>query len=339
MPLKKDYLVQKRNILNELRANNMTLQELRFFSIYLAKINKNDVATRVVRFTLSDFQKIMEYGRLNIAQLKNTTDSLLCKVIHLPLESGGYTSFQLFKECTVSPDDRGEWYIEIEAHDKALPLMFEFKNRYFSYQLWNALRLRSPNQVRMYEILKQYETAGERIISVEELRELLGIDKNEYPQWERFRVRVLEACQTALAETTDIKFTYEPHGRRGPRGKILAIKFVIERNVDYIDQLTLEEFIVMQTDEEPEASWVEKRHNEIIELLSDACSHEFSQEQVQLLRDLVIQIVPVDITGIGTEHYDYLFRKYNELNYQDKNRKIKKRFEYFRVMLKAEVQA
>lgn len=32
-------IVQKQNILNEIRSNNLTLQELRFFSIYLSKIN------------------------------------------------------------------------------------------------------------------------------------------------------------------------------------------------------------------------------------------------------------------------------------------------------------
>lgn len=172
--IKKDYLVKKRNILNEIRANSMTLQELRFFSIYLSKINPYDINTRSVRFPLSDFQAIMEFGKINIDYIKNVTNSLLSKIVNVPTERGGYTAFQLFKDCKVDMNDNNEWYIEIDAHDKALPLMFEFKDRYFSYQLWNALRLKSPNQLRMYEILKQYEKIGERIISVEELRELLG---------------------------------------------------------------------------------------------------------------------------------------------------------------------
>ena len=54
-------IVQKRNVLNELRANNLTLQELRFFSIYLSKINPRDTSTRIVRFKLSEFQKIMNF--------------------------------------------------------------------------------------------------------------------------------------------------------------------------------------------------------------------------------------------------------------------------------------
>ena len=42
--------------------------------------------------------------------------------------------------------------------------MFDFKDRYFKYELWNALRLKAPSQIRMYEILKQYENIGKREI-------------------------------------------------------------------------------------------------------------------------------------------------------------------------------
>lgn len=61
--------VQKRNILNELRANKLTLQEVRFFSIYLSKINPLDINTRIVSFRLEDFQRIMDFDTLNLTQL------------------------------------------------------------------------------------------------------------------------------------------------------------------------------------------------------------------------------------------------------------------------------
>ena len=193
-------IVQKRNVLNELRINNMTLQELRFFSIYLSKINPRDVSTRVVRFPLSDFQKIMELGTdMNISHFKLTVRRILQQIVEVPNDSGaGYRAFHLFKEAVIEKDENDEWYVEFDAHDKALPLMFEFKNKYFKYELWNALRLKSSNQIRMYEILKQYENIGKREISVTELREMLGIAKNEYGRWERFKVRVLDSCQLYL---------------------------------------------------------------------------------------------------------------------------------------------
>ena len=133
-------IVQKRNVLNDLRSNNMTIQELRFFSIYLSKINQKDISTRCVRFPIEDFQRIMGFGKLNLGQLRASTDSLLCKLVHIPDENGkGMRTFQLFKECHIFQDTDEKWYMEIDAHDKALPLMFDFKDRYFKYELWNAL--------------------------------------------------------------------------------------------------------------------------------------------------------------------------------------------------------
>ena len=241
--IKDNYVVTKRNVLNEIRANTMSLQELRFFSIYLSKINPADKRTRVVRFPIEDFKTIMEIGRINVDHMKSITNSLLSKVVNVPNDTGGYTGFQLFKQCIVDMDDDDGWYVEIDAHDKALPLMFEFKDRYFSYKLWNALRLKSANQLRMYEILKQYERVGERVLPVVELKNLLGIEPTEYPRYGDFRRWVLDSCQAALAENTDITFTYEPFGKKGRGGKVMQLRFIIKKNENFIDPISLADFM------------------------------------------------------------------------------------------------
>lgn len=326
-------IVEKRNVLNELRSNNMTIQELRFFSIYLSKINPWDISTRVVRFSMEDFQRIMGFGRINISQLKSSTDSLLSKIVHVPNESGyGYTAFQLFKECSLDRDENEEWYIEIDAHDKALPLMFDFKNRYFKYALWNALRLKSPNQVRMYEILKQYEKIGQREISVIELRELLGIDKKEYSGrtgWSDFKKYVLDSCQQALEENTDICFTYE-RGKVGKGGKWLSIIFYISKNTKHKDQLSLDEFIDMQPEPEPE----QIVYNENISFLLDACDGAFSYEEMELIFNIISTMkLPENKDGIQFARYHYLSTKYAALKLEAKNRIINNKFKYFKAMI------
>ncbi|WP_101696667.1 replication initiation protein [Clostridium minihomine] len=140
--IKENHLVK--NVLNEISLSSMTLQELRFFSIYLSKINPNDISTRIVRFSLSDFQAIMELDRINIGDIQTVTDSLLSKIIDLPNENGGYIGFQLFRSCSVDKNEKEEWYVEIDAHDNALPLLFEIKD---------ALRLKSSNKMQIHEIL------------------------------------------------------------------------------------------------------------------------------------------------------------------------------------------
>lgn len=247
-------IVEKRNALNELRATNLTLQELRFFSIYLSKINPRDESTRTIKFPLADFQRIMNFGKLNIQQMKASADSILGKRVFIPLESGGFEGVVLFDKCRVDKDELGDWYVEISASNAATPFMFDFKERYFKYELWNALRLKSPNQIRMYEILKQYESLGKREITIKDLRDLLGIADNEYPRFERFRVKVLDSCQKALKETTDISYTYK-RGKSGKGGKWLSIIFNISKNEPTNKQMSIfEGFEEYLPEPEPEES-------------------------------------------------------------------------------------
>lgn len=341
-------IVEKRNVLNELRSGNMSLQELRFFSIYLSKINPWDTSTRNVRFPITDFQRIMGFGKLNINQLRASTDSLLSKIVHVPTERGGYRSFQLFKECTIDKDDSDEWYVEIDAHDKALPLMFDFKNRYFKYELWNALRLKSPNQIRMYEILKQYENLGKREITIVELRELIGINKKEYTGrtgWSDFRKYVLDSCQQALKENTDICYTYE-RGKTGKGGKWLTIIFHINKNADYKDPLALDEFINLQPDPEftNQSEMLEEEledetepidyGGELADLLGETCNNEFTPEQIRILQDLILQFVGHDYIRCS----DYLTHKLNITNAFCKKKDTESRHKYLVRMINNDIK-
>lgn len=237
--LKKEYLVEKRNALNEMRDGFHTLQEVRIFSIYLSCINPRIEETRRVIFSLEDYKKIMNIDEVHITRIKKSFKSLLQKVVSIPNNNGGFTSFQLFKECKLCLSEHGVYMVEMDAHDKALPLMFDFKEEYFTYELWNALPLNGKNQLRMYEILKQYENLGVRIIKIKDLKELLCIKEEEYASWSDFRKYVLDSCQKALLSHTDICYKYTPlkTGR-----KFTDIRFDISKNYKYVDKVKFDEF-------------------------------------------------------------------------------------------------
>ena len=339
MAIKGKYLVEKRNVLNEIRSNSMNLQELRFFSIYLSKINARDVSTRVVRFSMAEFQKIMEIGRVNIVHLRNVADSLLSKVVGITLEDGGFRRFQLFKQAEFAKDEDGNWYIEIDAHDQSLPLMFEFKEKYFTYELWNALRLKSSNQLRMYELLKQYEKLGDRTIPLDDLKQLLGLDKSDYLRYDNFKMCVLDVCQEALKTYTDIKFTYEPVRKSGKGRKIKAIKFTISRNDNHVDPLSLADFIdIGKQDDTIETEFTSDR----MEFLAGACENEFNEAEIRVLYNLIVQILPRKLGGTIQEFqirvYDHLKHRFDELNWRAGQREIKNRFGYLKKILEADVK-
>lgn len=340
MRIKRTNKVEKRNDLNEIRAKHMTMQQLRFFAIYLSKINARDESTRRVCFPLADFQKIMGLGKLNIRNLQAATDSLLCQIVHIPDENGGFRSFQLFKECRVFRDD-GAWFVEIDAHDRALPLFFDFKKRYFIYDVGNILRLSSSNQMRMYEILKQRQKMKQPvIIELAELRELLGIDAAAYPEYKRFRAWVLETAKRELAAQTDITFTYEPV-RTGH--KITALAFDIQANTSNFPQMSIDEWIDAIPEPEPlrpslhpavavEGGADSSGSGIDIEFYAEALPEELKPAEVEALQALAVEHIGEYDSHYGAELeiFDYLQKKTKLMQAQKKAVKPENYFSWLR---------
>lgn len=188
----------------------------------------------------------------------------------------------------------------------------------------------------MYEILKQYEKVGERTITLQELRELIGVADKEYPRWDNFKARVLDSCQQALKDYTDICFTYEPV-RRGKGGKVTAFVFRIAKNKDYVDRLSLDEFIdvarihadgageslpadeaVPELPEQTEEDPIEKFQDESLAFLAEACEFEFDEAKMRVIKDKLLALGYVKIGNEGDlERYRILREKYHELNAYD----------------------
>lgn len=347
--LKENYIVEKRNILNEMRENSMTFQEILFFSIYLSKINARDVSSREVKFPLKDFERIMGIERAKVSHLEKSFEGILQKVVSLPLENRqGFVSFQLFKECVLRKEEE-EWIVTIDAHDRALPLMFEFKEKYFTYELWNVLKLKSKNQLRMYELLKQYENIGTRTVELVDLKEMLGLTKDGYEIWADFKRSVLDACQVALREKTDISFEYQPI-RKGR--KITAVKFIIQKNEVLEDISYIKQFLQpysMETTEVPErkkeiapiekqktatATLEEAFLEKNMVLFRDAVNQEFSQKEMDLIyHTMCLAEIPIIDGNYPLSYFHYLSRKYKELESRAITTTIKNRFAYFLKMI------
>ena len=241
--IKKNALVIKTNKLNEAQYEDISAEGLKLAIVYFSQINPSDISTRIVRFNLDEFTRAMDLKEgKNIQYFNNLAKKLLKQVASVPNSSGGFKAFPLFKTFDLDKDkETGEWYIEINAHDDALDLMFNFKNKYFKYELWNIIYLRSNNQIRIYELLKQYENLGERELSISQLRFFLDIKDNQYigaNGFKNLRIKI-EACQKALKEKTDICFDFK-RGKTGRGGKWLSIIFKIHPNLSVKSQHQIE---------------------------------------------------------------------------------------------------
>jgi plasmid replication initiation protein len=207
----------------------------------------------------------------------------------------------------------------------------------------------------MYELMKQYEKLGERTLPLDDLKELLGLDKTDYSRYDSFRAGVINTCQKALAQFTDIKFTFEPVRKKGRGGKIHALKFKISRNDDYEDPLSLSDFIdvkkaiCLSADRKAEKSG--KVHDDDIiesefkddtlEFLAGACDNEFNEAEMKVLHNLLIRIFPPQSTiaplGFENRLHDHLQHRYDEFKLRASRTEIKNRFGYFKKLLEVDI--
>jgi plasmid replication initiation protein len=175
---------------------------------------------------------------------------------------------------------------------------------------------------------------------------LLGISKKEYSRWDAFNNKVLLACQQALAECTDIRYTYET-SRKGKGGKVYAVNFKIFKNENHVDKLCFEKFLDQKTLKQNKiisevAEQTQKYQDKKLEYLAQACDDEFSETEMKVLAACAEEkIVNGEFLNgsveeeFASKQFVFLKKKYTELLYHAEKRSIKRRFSYFKKLIDA----
>jgi len=334
MSIKKDYLVHKSSVLNQMRAGNLTLQEQRLLAIYLSRINPNDIESKQVQFTLNEFNKVMDITKgQNFKYYYDLCNNLASKTVALN-EGTSWSFIAIFLRVKF---DLEEGVFSVEAHPDILHHMFDLREKFIKYKLWNALALGSTNQLRMYELLKQFEGIGYRIISIDEIKEYLGIEQTQYPLYSVFKRDVLDVCQKALAEKTDIKYTYETikKGR-----KVDKIKFYIVKNKGYNKQLRIEDFlendeVAATVEDEEEVDELEldeiiraKYSTEHFKDFGSFSNGDFTEEQLEQLWLMMTNITNGGRNGMN--RLNFWIHCYRKLEVERAKGKIKEAFPHYK---------
>ncbi|WP_456469719.1 RepB family plasmid replication initiator protein, partial [Caminibacter sp.] len=116
-----------------------------------------------------------------------------------------------------------EGYVELCFDPKLKPYLLQLKECFTQYQLGEILKLRSKYAFRLYELCKKNELLGKYKYEVEELRDLLGVEKGELKLWADFRRRCLEPAIKEINKKTDLHVSYEAK-KLGRRFKWVVLK-------------------------------------------------------------------------------------------------------------------
>lgn len=217
-------IIEKSNVLNMMKIElakkeTMTLNELRFFCLYLSKINARDSNSRTVSIPLSDFEELFSV-KINTTQFEEKMENILRRIVSIRKENGKKTLATLYSKFEWS-DTADCKEIEITCNYDIFPYLFELKGNYTSYIISNIAKLNTVSKIRLYEICKQYEKIKTIKIEIGELQQSLYSREELF---KNFRLRVLEPAINDINKYTDVFVSYEKVLKMR---KVVAIKFTI----------------------------------------------------------------------------------------------------------------
>lgn len=219
-------LVVKANKLIEAKYN-LSLAEQRVVLSVISKIEKGDGDFMAYQFTVKEFADLLGLQTGNLySRVREVVTGLLGKTIVIAEPDGDLLVNWL--SSVKYYEGQGKVGLSFDPHLK--PYLLSLQKNFTRYQLKNVIRLRSVYSVRIYELLKQYQSVGTRVVALDVLRAILSISDGVYSRYIHFRQKVLDQAKKDLVDT-DLAFEYKPlkTGR-----KITSIEFLIYANQENV---------------------------------------------------------------------------------------------------------
>ena len=193
---------------------------------------KDHPEARFARFYVRDYLHKLGVSSNNFREYVQQIEDMRRRDISIPISPTArglnFMGVSLFSSAEYRLDEMGDGYIEIEISDKLKPYFLEIaKGDFFYYHILNTRVLRSTYSIKLYLLLKSYRRFGKLEIPLEELRNILEINPEEYKLYKNFKARVLETARLEMEEKNDICFRYEDirRSRKSPVEKIIFYIF------------------------------------------------------------------------------------------------------------------
>ena len=214
-------LIVKANKLIEAKYKLTTNEQRIILYVLSQKVNKSDETFGVYTFNSTDLVEFFGNGMRNLNEIIITIKKLRNRTFFY--REGDVWMDANWVSVAIVNENTKE--ITVEFPQLLKPYLLQLKENFTSYQLENVVYLKSSYSIRLYELLKQYVKIGSRKFTVNELKELLGIGKDEYSQFGHFKAKVLKISIDQINSNSDINIELFPvkKGR-----KVIALIFSIE---------------------------------------------------------------------------------------------------------------
>lgn len=224
----RDYQVVKANELIQRTRYGLSVQEQKSLAYVISMIKPTDTVLQEYEFDIQHFCKVCEIdynNGKNYQNVKKTLKSLRDKSFWVELEDGTETLCSWVNKVWCN---KRSGKARIRLDDDLAKYLISLSEQFTQYELINTLPMKSQYSFRIYELMKSYAFARQKIFDLEDLKKKLMAEV--YNRYVDFRRKVLDVAMDEINRYTDLEVSYEPL-KQGK--KVTEIMFFIKKRDSY----------------------------------------------------------------------------------------------------------
>ena len=203
-----DLIAYKSNALVE-ASYKLTLQEQRFLLLCISRLKSGADAELQKTMTITAaeyFDSFPDMGRKNAeVQLQEAIDRLWDRSIILK-DDEKREEFRWIQYRAQYA--RGEGKAQITFSDAVMPYLTQLKGQFTRVVIKNISNLSRSYSIRIYELLQQFRSTGERIIALDDFKSSLMLD-GKYKDFKTLNRDLIKPCVDELNKKSDLAVTVE----------------------------------------------------------------------------------------------------------------------------------
>lgn len=201
----RDYFVVKDNRLITKSRYSLTIQQQKILLYLISRIKPTDEIGTVYELPISDFIKVCGYDNAYYYKaIKDDIKKLRDTSSWIEVEVGKEVLFSWIDTAEIN---RNSGNIRITFHSTVSSYLFELREKYTQYNLYNVLYLSHKYSIRLYEYLMSMKYKNTFAVSLDELRKRMDAEK--YTSFGNFHSRVLKPAIYDINDYTDIVVEYQ----------------------------------------------------------------------------------------------------------------------------------
>jgi plasmid replication initiation protein len=232
-------LVRKSNNLIEAHYN-FDIWEMRLFLVMLSNVRRDDTDFGIYRIYYRDVAKTFGLNmKRGYSEIRDAAKSLLDKKFYVDSVVDGFqrqTIYHIIRKINVLKEGQdgkagveNQEFIDVQIEDEMKPLLLQLQKSFTTYAFENIINL-GLYSIRIYELLKQYEAIGKRVLKFDEMKKMFELE-DKYTLFANFYAKVIAPSVKEINEHTDLLITEVEHIKEGRRTTALRFVFRVQKRL------------------------------------------------------------------------------------------------------------